>query len=86
MATVTIQYQETRKPYRWVNAFRARVLFADRKTILVRGAGSESLFRGNGDMNMAGYHRDHPAAKKIPWRHGGWRIHPTSLARLKERQ
>ena len=55
MATVLIQYQETRKPYRWVNAFRARVLFADRKTVLVRGAGSESLFRGDGSMNLAGY-------------------------------
>lgn len=83
MTTVTVQYQETRKPYRWVSAFRARVLFADQKTILVRGAGTVSLFRGNGDMNFAGYNRKHPAAKRIPERLGRWRIHPKSVERLR---
>lgn len=82
MTTVTIQYQETRKPYRWVSAFRAKVLYHDEKVILVRGAGTHSLFSGKGGMRAAGYNLNHPAAKNIPDRYRGWRVHPKSVARL----
>lgn len=79
---VTVQYQETRKPYHWRNAFTARVLFADSQIILVRGCGSHSSFHSNGHFRSAGYNPNHPAAKNIPKRHGKWRLHPGSLTRL----
>jgi len=82
---VTIQYQEVRNPHRWKNAFTARVLFADRQIVLVRGAGSHSTFDPNGPFKSAGWRREHPAAKSIPKRHGTWRLHPKSVDRLKAR-
>lgn len=76
---VTIQYQETRKPHAWKNAFVALVLYADREIILVRGCGSYSSFHANGDMRGVGYNPKHPHAKGIPARRRRWRIQPSGL-------
>lgn len=81
---VTLQVRETRKPYNWTTVFSARVLYADRKIILVRGGGSNSLFDADGHMQKAGFHRHHPAAKNVPKRYGAWRIHPDSIQRMKD--
>jgi len=80
---VTIQVQETRKPYDWKSVFPARVLFASRELIVVKGCGSHSFFYGTGQMRMAGYRPAHPHAKNVPDRHGSWRIHPDSVKRIK---
>lgn len=79
---VTIQVQETRKPYNWKTVFPGRVLYADRQIILVRACGSHSSFQPNGEMRGVGYLRTHPHAKNVPERHGRWRIHPDSLKKL----
>lgn len=80
---VTIQVQLARKPYAWQNVFPARVLFANRDLIVVKGCGSHSFFYGTGDMRMSSYNPQHPHAKSVPDRHGRWRIHPDSLKRIK---
>lgn len=81
---VTLQVRDTRKPYNWTTVFSARVLFADRRIILVRGAGTNSLFDADGQFQLAGWNPKHPAAKRVPKNHGAWRIHPKSLKRLKD--
>lgn len=76
---VTIQYQETRKPHAWKDAFPGEVLYADSQIILVRACGSHSSFHANGQMRGVGYNPKHPHAKNIPARHGRWRIEPTEV-------
>jgi hypothetical protein len=85
---VTVQYQENKKPHNWKTAFRARLLYADSKIILVRGAGSHSMFRANGLMSAFGcswktdsaFGRLHEAhSHRMKW----LRIAPTSLEKIK---
>lgn len=82
---VTVQFQEPRKPYAWVNAFKATVLFADRKIILLRGAGSHQIFGADGWKSI-GHSSLGATAKKIPKRPyaKGWRIEPEELKALKK--
>jgi hypothetical protein len=83
---ITVQYQEPRKPHRWIDAFTARVLYADRKIVLVRGCGSHSTFRTDGTMKHVGWHPDRAEASHIPTRTGTWRLRPHSVARLAKRK
>ncbi len=82
MKTVMMQYRKT-LDHPWVDAWRARVLFSDRRNILVRGAGAASLFGGNGKMIMVSYDPKHSATKALPRRHGRWRLSPESVKRPK---
>ena len=66
----------------WVSVGRFPVLYHDKSVILVRQFGSHSLYHADGTMSMAGYHRDHPGAHRIPARHGTWRIHPDSILNM----
>lgn len=66
----------------WVSVGRAKLLYHDDKIVLVRQFGSESLYSPRGDMELAGFNRNHPQAKNIPQDHGGWRLHPDSVRAL----
>ncbi len=79
---VTIQVQETQKPYRWVTVFSGRVKFADRTLVVVRQCGSTSFYNGDGSMQLAGFSRDHKDAARVPRLHGRWRISPESMVRV----
>jgi hypothetical protein len=89
---ITIEYQETRKPYRWKKAFTARVLFADRKAIFTRGGGSHQRFwPSSGKATSWGWDPKHPEVQRNMGdglggtiRTGWWRIHPASMHRLRE--
>jgi hypothetical protein len=83
---ITIEYQETRKPYRWKKAFTARVLFADSKAIFTRGGGSHQHFHASGRWTCFGYLFTHPEVKKnmgVPPHWRDVRISPQSLKRIK---
>lgn len=80
---VTIQVQETRQPYGWLNTFPARVLFANKDLIVVKGCGTHSFYHGDGTVLMGSFNHEHPHAKLVPERYGKWRIHPASMKRLR---
>lgn len=83
---VTVQFQEPRKPHAWKKAFTAKVLFADKRAILVRGGGSHSMFDGKGHFRFMSYSKRLVESGVIPGypRYAnGWRIAPESLERLK---
>ena len=83
---VTVQYQSACKPYAWNTAFRAKVLYADSKIILLRGAGSHSVFAGDGFMRMMAWHGESKfglSGASRPRAHKGFRIAPTSMKRIK---
>lgn len=80
---VTIQYREAKQPYAWKTCFEGRALYHDDKIILVRGAGSHSIFTGNGYYRSVGFNPKHPAYLARPRRTKGYRVHPKSLERLK---
>jgi len=77
---VTVQYRE---PHGWKTAFVGRVLYHDQNIILVRGAGSHSVFGGEGWYSSVGLKNDHPAKLRLPRRTKGYRLHPKSVERLK---
>lgn len=81
---VTIQFQKGyRRDSPWVNAYLSVLLYADRGIILTRGAGAHQTWYGDGRMWCAAYSRRHPASHKFPKKATGWRIHPSSLERIK---
>ena len=78
----------TKKRFRtWVTVGRAKILYLDRKIVLVRQFDSESIYGvRDGRGQSVAYHRKHPGAKRIPEHSFGWRIHPDALKALAPRK
>lgn len=75
----------TKKLFRvWFNVGRWPVLYADREVVIVKQFGSVSVYsRQSGDYSSAGFMAEHPAANRIPERHGRWRLEESSLKKVK---
>lgn len=81
---VTVQFQRGyAKTSPWVDAYVARVLYADKEIILTRGAGAHQAWYNHGGYRCAAYSLKHPVAQKVPKKATGWRLHPSSLERIK---
>ncbi len=83
LATKNGTQRKTKKLFRtWASLGSWPVLYAGREGILVRQFGSLSIYHSDGSMSMAGFNRDHPAAKRVPAKHGSWRLEPESVKHL----